>query len=208
MQAGRGGRSAINDFGGSAIAARKQIHGDCRCPGVPACPVADRRQPVRRVRRTGADRWHRVGGSRTMNVVREYWLAPTPRRLAKNSAGTQSSICAATIGVASHPSCRATSISLTLSPMLCSAAPQHRQNDTRRADSDLIARQMIRQVLTLRASYIDILHDPRTCSDARDIGFDIFQSKRQLVRIRPLRPAAELRALQLLDDGLQALNFA
>lgn len=42
----------------------------------------------------------------------------------------------------------------------------------------------------------------------RDIGVDFFQGECQLVGVEPLGTTPELRALGLLDDDLEAFDFA
>ena len=111
--------------------------------------------------------------------------------MTRSSAGTQSSI------------------SLTLSPMTCSAPPQQAQivlsmsrrtssrckwsgNGLRREDRSPALRFARRTLLLL----------------AGEVAVDLFERERQLVGIKALGPTAKLRPLQRLDDRLQALDLA
>jgi hypothetical protein len=92
------------------------------------------------------------------------------------------------------------SISLTLSPMICIAPPQQTQVCVVDIEPHILARQMIGLRLAMGRPFGVLLLDPRTVLFAREIAVEIFKPERQLVGIEALGTAAELRALQLLDD--------
>jgi hypothetical protein len=83
---------------------------------------------------------------------------------------------------------------------------------SRDVDHDVFARQMIGQRLALRP------HSPGLRSgsglvdlvglSASNICFQVFQTDGELIRIESLRATAELRSLQLFDDGPKPLDLA
>ena len=73
----------------------------------------------------------------------------------------------------------------------------------------MLARQMIGQRFAMGRSFGLLLLDPRTVLFfTGDIAVQIFKPERELIGIEALGAAAELRALQLLDDRFEALNLA
>jgi hypothetical protein len=73
----------------------------------------------------------------------------------------------------------------------------------------VLARQMLRQRLAMGGSFGLLLLDPRTVLFfPGEIAIEIFKPERELIGIKALGTAAELRALQLFDDGFQALDLS
>jgi len=72
----------------------------------------------------------------------------------------------------------------------------------------ILARQMIGQWLAMGRPFGWLLLDRRTLLFfATEVGVQIFKPERELIGIEALGTTAELRALQLLDDGFEALDF-
>jgi len=75
-------------------------------------------------------------------------------------------------------------------------------------ESHVLPRQMIGQRPALGRPFGWLLLSRRTALlFAGKIAFNLFKSERKLIRIEALGSAAELRALQLLDDGSEALDL-
>ena len=72
----------------------------------------------------------------------------------------------------------------------------------------ILARQMVGQRFATGRSFGWLLLSRRTALlFAGEIAFDLFKSERKLIGIETLGTAAELRALQLLDDRFEALDL-
>jgi hypothetical protein len=111
-------------------------------------------------------------------------------RITRNCAGTQSSI------------------SLTLSPMTCSAPLQQAQVFVD-IKPHIIAWQIVGQRFAMGGSFGLLVLDLRTAlMGTGKIAIEVFKPEGELVGIETLGTATELRALQLLDNGFQALDFA
>ena len=73
----------------------------------------------------------------------------------------------------------------------------------------IVARQMVGQRLAMGGPFGLLVLDPWTALlGTGDIAVEVFKPEGELVGIETLGTAAELRALQLLDDGFQAVDFA
>jgi hypothetical protein len=99
---------------------------------------------------------------------------------------------------------------------LAHAFPNHMQR-TAAAGADhvvdiephIVTWQMIGQRLAMRAPFGWLVLDPRTAlMGAGEIAVEVFKPEGELVGIEMLGTTAKLRALQLLDNGFQALDFA
>ena len=111
--------------------------------------------------------------------------------MTRSSAGTQSSI------------------SLTLSPMTCSAATQQLQimlSISRRTSSR--GKWLGNGLRREGRSSACFSPRGRVSSSRAKVAVDLFERERQLVGIKALGPMAELRPLQLFDDRFQALDLA
>jgi hypothetical protein len=76
------------------------------------------------------------------------------------------------------------------------------------SERNVLTRKMIRQRLAPRPRFERVCCDGRTALlDAGNVAVEIFKSERQLVGIQAFGATPELRSLQLLDDGLEALDL-
>ena len=84
-----------------------------------------------------------------------------------------------------------------------------RTSVVRHVDHDLFARQMIGQRLAPWPLVGDLDVYVRTARfGAPDITIEIFQAEGELIRIKALGTAAELRPVKLFDDRLKSLDLA
>src|ERR1700737_2401141 len=75
-------------------------------------------------------------------------------------------------------------------------------------EHNVLARQMIGQRFAFRASVVVLGDDDRTAlPDAGNVAVEVFKRERQLIGIKAFGAAPELRPLELLDDGLEALDL-
>ena len=176
-------------------------------------------------RRTREDRRH--GGRRSATADRaacdrNIWLTSTwassagvakPPAIGRSGAGacaTVSQVRQAYFGrvMRSTRSCAGTqsSISLTLSPMTCSAPPQHAADHAVDIEPDIFARQMIGQRFATGGPFgllaLSSTADASLRTRARSLSRSSSASA-NLVGIEALGTAAKLRPLQLLDDGAE-----
>ena len=75
-------------------------------------------------------------------------------------------------------------------------------------EADVLARQMIGQRAALRGLGWRLRGDRLLRLGCCDVGVQVFERQRQLVRVYPFRAATVLSALELLDDRFQPLDLA